>query len=188
MIISLSRYSSLSDGKLISKIISVSDVNTNNGKKIAIDFLPKDENDNPCESVRLWVGREWSGKKLLFKLLDVLEIFFNKQQVSTEELSESLMDETVGVVIKVNEKNGITYFNIVDFFETDEEFGDDIEYKEDEDELEEDGNDELEDDEDEELEDEDDEEDEDEDDDEPEISVRRGNRSNRRNKGRNNRR
>ena len=177
MIINLSRHSSLSDGKFISKIISISDVNTNNGKKVAIDFLPKDENGNPCESVRLWVGREWSGKKLLFKLLDVLEIFFNKQQVSTEELSEALIDETVGVVIKVNEKNGITYFNIVDFFETDEEFGDDIEYEGDEDELEEDGNDELE---------EEDEED-DEDDEEPDIRGRGENRSNRR-KGRKNRR
>ena len=172
MIINLRKRGNLSDGEYISKISSVSDVSTSNGERIVIDFIPKDEDGNLCESVKLWVSEDDSSLKLLLKLLDVVGSFTDEEQVSTDELREELQDETVGVVIKVKEKGGNTYYNIADFFETDEEFDDETEYEEADDELE----------------DEDDEEDEDEDDNEPEISVRRGNRSNRRNKGRNNRR
>ena len=185
MIINLRKRGNLSDGEYISKISSVSDVSTSNGERIVIDFIPKDADGNICESVRLWVSEDDSSLKLLLKLLDVVGSFTNEEQVSTDEIREELQDETVGVVIKVKEKGGNTYFNIVDFFETDEEFDDETEYEEADDELEED---EEEEDDDELEDDDDDEEDEDEDDDEPEISVRRGNRSNRRNKGRNNRR
>ena len=185
MTINLRKRGNLSDGEYISKISSVSDVSTSNGERIVIDFVPKDEDGNICESVKLWVSEDDSSLKLLLKLLDVIGSFTDEGQVSTEELREELLNETVGVVVKVKEKGGNTYFNIADFFETDEEFDDGTEYEESDDGLEDEEEEDEEEDDDDELEEDEEEE---EDDDDPEIKVYGRNRSDRRNKGRNNRR
>ncbi|MBO5524373.1 MAG: hypothetical protein J5986_11975 [Roseburia sp.] len=141
MKIKFEKKDELSDGSYISKITGIRPYPQKNA--CAFDFTPF-KNNRKYRNATLWINTS-DDDEIVYRFFETLGIL-NEGEVDTdtEFLEAEFLNSYIGIVIKDNEKNGVIYHNIVDFYEVD------VDDQEEEDDSDEEESEELEEDDDEE--------------------------------------
>ena len=117
----------LSDGDYFAKVVSIEEMKTKKGLMYKVTYSTSDEQGN----VFSWFEEKIYRNSIFCKLFEICDCTLEtNRNYSIDELRDMFVGVEIGISIEVNEKDGRTYFNVVDIFEPADE--DDEEEEEDE--------------------------------------------------------
>ena len=155
MAFTFERVNELTDGQYLARVESVDDIGLKSGEvKTVFKLTPYDPDTNEqYEEVTLWSKQTEKETDLIGQLFDAIG---EEKEIGTEynaeKLDKTMKGKEVGIIVKVNVKNGKVYNNVTEILDKDDLDDDD------EDDLDDDDEDDLDDDDEDDLDDDDDDE------------------------------
>lgn len=111
-------------GAYYATLESAQDVTSKGSKaQCVLTFNLTDEEDNPYQQAKLWIGDTIEPGTIEHELFGMLDMF-SARRLNTETLIKRAEGVELGVVVKKNEKSGKTYWNISEFFNGEDDLED----------------------------------------------------------------